>query len=56
MPRRDGNKKFKQQRRMNHYRYRPGGKIKRRLLKITKFNKNVASLELLNSLEKEVKK
>ncbi len=55
MPRRDGNKKFKHKRRMNHYRFRPGGKIARRLNKIKKYNTNVASLQLLESLTKGVK-
>ena len=54
MPRRDGNKKFKKQRKMNHYRPRPGGKIARRLHKIKKFNKDVASIKTINSLKKEM--
>lgn len=55
MPRRNGNKSFRKQRKMNHYRFRPGGKIARRLKKIKKYNTNVASLKILESLNKEVK-
>jgi len=46
----------KEFRKANHWRKRPGGKIKRRLYKINKFNPGVASLDLINSLNKEVTK
>jgi len=53
MPRKTNKQMRKEARRANHWRYRNGGKVKRRMHKMKKFNRNLATLELINSLKKE---